>query len=215
MRRSGLTAAIVCVLALVSGIVGATPAFAHAELVLTSPEANTQVGAPSVIAVGLSEQIVLEYSTLALTDGTGAAMTTDPTTLDPTGTSMQAAVGLKLCPGMYSVAWHALSVDGHETDGTFPFEVTDNLAEGTPVCDQGNGGASPGGDSANTPVPVETVPAIMTPEPRVTILAVDAQMTDDDPNVWIVVTGWSALAAGILAGIAWLIVVFVKRRRVG
>ena len=199
----------------IAGFLAASPAFAHAEVVLTSPEANTQVAAPPVIAVGLSEQIVLDYSTMALTDATGAAMAMDPTTLDPTGTSMEAAVPLKLCPGMYSVAWHALSVDGHETDGTFPFEVTDNLSEGAPVCDQGNGGGSSGGDTENPAEPVESVPATMTPEPRVTILAIDAQASGEDPNAWIVITGWSALAAGVLAGIVGVVVVFVKRRRVG
>lgn len=202
-------------IAFLSALGAVAPAWAHADVVVTSPEANTQVAAPAVIAVGVSEEIVLKYSSLRLTDLSGAIMTTEPPTLDPTGTSMESVVPLKLCPGMYDVRWHVLSVDGHETDGSFAFEVTDNLTEGAPVCDQGNGGNATNDDAGNTPAPVETPPTSATPEPRATILAYDTQAANSDPLVWITVTAWSALAAGILVAAIWLITVFVKRRRVG
>lgn len=215
--RSVLSVVLGVSSALGFSVVTTLPATAHAEVVLTSPEAYTQVGSPAVIAVGLSEQIVLDYSRLVLNDWSGVPMTTDPPTLDVTGTSMEAAVPLKLCPGMYKVTWHALSVDGHETDGDFPFEVTDNLTEGPPVCDQGNGGGtSAGGGAAATPTGEATTPsAVMTPEPRITTLGVDAQAPSDGSSSVVTILGWSALGAGVLAGIAALVVVVVKRRGVG
>lgn len=204
---------LVAIVALLAGFVSVTatsgPANAHADVVLTSPEANTQVASPSVIAVGFIEPIVLEYSSVTLlTYPEGSPVTLDAPTLDPTGTSLEARVPATLAPRMYQVVWHNLSVDGHESDGSFKFEVTDN---GT-------------GPDVTTPSPeVTTVVVTPTATPSTSHSPVPISENSGSPTtsgptnsgIFLVqIIGWGALGLGVLAGIAALIVVFLRRRKV-
>ena len=183
-----------------SGFFLSSAANAHAEVVSTSPVDNTQVATPTEISVTFSEEIVLEYSSLLLFDGAGTAMPQDAATLDASGTVLATAIPETLAPGMYRVVWHNLSVDGHEEDGEFLFEVVDNL----------------GPDNSETATPE---PAVIS-EPEMTIDARAYQSTagegpTDSGLMTVQIVGWSALGAGVVAGVVALVLVFVRRRRVG
>jgi len=39
------------------------------------------------------------------------------------GTTLMVPVTDKLAPGKYTVEWHALSTDGHKTNGTYGFTI--------------------------------------------------------------------------------------------
>ena len=183
-----------------SGFFLSSAANAHAEVVSTSPVDNTQVATPTEISVTFSEEIVLEYSSLLLFDGAGTAMPQDAATLDASGTVLATAIPETLAPGMYRVVWHNLSVDGHEEDGEFLFEVVDNL----------------GPDNSETATPE---PAVIS-EPEMAIDARAYQSTagegpTDSGLMTVQIVGWSALGAGVVAGVVALVLVFVRRRRVG
>ena len=183
-----------------SGFFLSSAANAHAEVVSTSPVDNTQVATPTEISVTFSEEIVLEYSSLLLFDGAGTAMPQDAATLDASGTVLATAIPETLAPGMYRVVWHNLSVDGHEEDGEFLFEVVNNL----------------GPDNSETATPE---PAVIS-EPEMTIDARAYQSTagegpTDSGLMTVQIVGWSALGAGVVAGVVALVLVFVRRRRVG
>ena len=183
-----------------SGFFLSSAANAHAEVVSTSPVDNTQVATPTEISVTFSEEIVLEYSSLLLFDGAGTAMPQDAATLDASGTVLATAIPETLAPGMYRVVWHNVSVDGHESDGEFLFEVVDNL----------------GPDNSETATPDPEVIS----EPETTIDARAYQSTagngpTDSGVVTVQIIGWSALGAGVVAGVVALVLVFVRRRRVG
>ena len=196
---SAIAAAVLISLAPSSG------ARAHAELVSTVPEAFTQVASPTQITVTMSDAIVIDYSRLILTTyPEGAEVPLGPLTLDPLGRSMVARVPEELAPRMYQVTWYALAIDGHETDGDFRFEVTDNLAD-----DEAGSQGIPSAPSAE-PVPSQT----NSPEPRLSLTSVGAAESERQTLTAIVVA-WSALVAGILAVGVGIVVVFVKRRRVG
>jgi len=100
--------------------------------------------------------------------------------------------------------WHNVSVDGHEGDGEFFFEVIESRS----------------GDGTASGPPQETPEPSVISEPEMTIDARAYQSTaGDGPTdsglVPVQIIGWSALGAGVAAGIAAIVVVFVRRRRVG
>ena len=190
---------------LVSGVVflaGTSAANAHADEVSTSPVADTQVATPALISVTFTEELVLEYSSISLFDGAGNPAPQDPATLDASGTVLSSTIPEILAPGMYRVVWHNLSVDGHEGDGEFLFEVVDNL----------------GGDGASiaeaTAAPSTELPVDPEAEALIAVSRAGA-LPEDSGVVTVQIIGWSALGAGVVAGVTGLVVVFVRRRRVG
>lgn len=200
--RAILVSALTVVVSSVVILAGTSAANAHAEGVTTSPVDNTQVAAPALISVTFTEQLVLEYSSLTLFDGAGNPVPHDPATLDASDTVLSSAIPESLAAGTYRVAWHNLSVDGHESDGEFFFEVT----------------ANPGGDGAATAEPtaqpLDELP--VDPEAEEMIAWSRAgDMPQDPATTTAQIIGWSALGAGVVAGIVVTALVFVRRRRVG
>jgi methionine-rich copper-binding protein CopC len=200
--RAVLVSALTVVMSCVLILAGTSAANAHAEGVTTSPVDNTQVTSPALISVTFTEELVLEYSYISLFDAAEGPVPQEPATVDASGKVMSSTISETLTPGMYRVAWHNLSVDGHESDGEFFFEVTGN----------------PGGDGAATAEPTaqpfEELP--VDPEAEEMIAWSRAGDMPQDPGVVTAqIIGWSALGAGVLAGIVVTVLVFVRRRRVG
>ena len=199
MRAISLSA-VLLVTSATGILMGASAAHAHADGVSTVPANNTQVASPAEISVGFTEQIVIEYSSLLLFDGAGNPMPQGAPTLDASGTVLATAIPETLAPGLYRAVWHNLSVDGHEEDGEFLFEVVDNL----------------GPDNPETATPE---PAVIS-EPEMTIDVRAYQSTTgegptDTGLMTVQIVGWSALGAGVAAGVVALVLVFVRRSRVG
>ena len=115
------------ILKLVAGFafsLAAASAFAHAQLEQAFPAVGGTVAAPSEIRLKFSEGVEPHFCTVALSaDGAGAvplgALSLDP--VDPS--VLIAKVGKALAPGVYTVTWHAVSVDTHKTQGSFSFTV--------------------------------------------------------------------------------------------
>jgi methionine-rich copper-binding protein CopC len=200
--RSLVGGAVIALVLGLSVVTGAPVANAHAEGVASSPVDNTRVASPSQISVTFTENLILEYSYIALFDGAGNPVPQGPATVDASGRVLSSAIPETLAAGIYRVVWNALSVDGHETDGEFSFEVT----------------ANPGGDGSATAEPIaeptEELP--VDPDAEALIAVTRAgDMPQDAGAMTAQIIGWSALGAGVVAGIVVAALVFVRRRRVG
>jgi methionine-rich copper-binding protein CopC len=101
----------------------ATSAFAHAQLESSTPAVGATVASPSEIRLVFSEGVEPKFSGLALT-GPGGAAALGATSVEPGHRNVLIVpVAKSLSPGVYTVKWHAVSVDTHHTQGTFEFTV--------------------------------------------------------------------------------------------
>jgi copper resistance protein C len=101
----------------------ATQAFAHAQLEKATPAVGGTVASPSEIRLEFSEGVEPKFSKVSVTGPGGAA----PLGAAKTEPSNQAVlivpIAKTLSAGVYKVHWQAVSVDTHQTQGTFEFTV--------------------------------------------------------------------------------------------
>lgn len=95
-------------------------AHAHSTVREASPAANsTMKGAPAEIRIRFTKEIA-EGSTIIVTGPQGRVENGKPM-IEP----YVMRIGLKpMTAGQYKVQWHAMSADGHETDGSYTFNVS-------------------------------------------------------------------------------------------
>ncbi len=103
----------------------ATVAFAHAQLQKAVPAVGGTVSAsPTEVRLKFSEGVEPRFSGIALATQDGVAAPTGKPSVDPADNSVLiVTIGQTLKPGVYKVAWHAVSVDTHKTQGSFNFTV--------------------------------------------------------------------------------------------
>ncbi len=102
----------------------ASPAFGHALLQTASPPVGSTVAtAPAQITLEFSEAVEPRFSTVVVTGPGGARVDRHDLRTDPSN-GERLVLGLApLGAGTYTVAWHAVSVDTHKTEGTYHFTV--------------------------------------------------------------------------------------------
>ncbi len=116
IRLAALAAAIV--------LGSAGGAFAHAPLKASTPAAaSTLAAAPRELDLTFSEDLELKFSGLELTGPDRKVVLTGQPMLTDKDTTLMVPVMGKMSRGTYTVAWHALSKDGHKTSRTFSFTV--------------------------------------------------------------------------------------------
>jgi copper(I)-binding protein len=105
--------------------------FAHAWLQSSIPAADSTVTrVPDQVSITFTSAIEPRFSTITVT-GDNAQRVDDARPRAAEGDTTHLSVGLRgLPPGTYTVAWHATSVDTHQTDGTYRFTVADTNATG-------------------------------------------------------------------------------------
>ncbi len=102
----------------------ATAAYAHAQLEKATPSVGGTVASVPEIRLKFSEGVEPRFSGIALASEGGAAVPLGEPSVDPADNSVLIAkVGKALPPGVYTVTWHAVSVDTHKTQGSFSFTV--------------------------------------------------------------------------------------------
>jgi len=103
----------------------ASTAFAHALLQKAVPAVGGTVAAsPAEIRLKFSEGVEPRFSGIALATEAGVAQLTGQPAVDPADDSVLIVkIGQALKPGVYTVTWHAVSVDTHRTQGAFNFTV--------------------------------------------------------------------------------------------
>ena len=121
---------LVLVGSMAAGLLTAATAYAHPELVQTTPAANATTAAPARIELRFSERMVAAFSgaDLLMVDMPGMKMD------KPSKEAATAAIGadgmtLTLIPskplpaGTYRVDYHVVSTDTHRITGSFSFRV--------------------------------------------------------------------------------------------
>lgn len=99
--------------------------WAHAHLQQQTPAANTEVSpSPNQLTLDFSEGVEASFSGLTLLDPRGKTVSTEPAVRSESN-NKQLIIPLQrsLAPGLYTVKWHVVSVDGHKTKGQYQFSV--------------------------------------------------------------------------------------------
>lgn len=129
--------------ALVTSVVSAAPASAHAALVKITPDANAQLAtAPTEVVLEFDEPVSATFATVLVT--TAAGVTVARGTPAVLGAKVTQALSPDLVSGGYRIAFRVLSDDGHPVSGESSFTLT--LTPGTSF-------GTSGGTSSASPVP--------------------------------------------------------------
>jgi methionine-rich copper-binding protein CopC len=114
---------IVATLAFGLGLTG--QASAHAHLTSATPAVGGTVAtAPTELDLKFSEGLNLKFTGVKVTGPAKAPVATGDAALGAgDDTTLVVPISDALAAGSYSVAWHALSTDGHKTSGTYKFTV--------------------------------------------------------------------------------------------
>jgi copper transport protein len=117
--RRGLVCAA---LAAVFGLLFASPAAAHAELIATNPVHGAQLAdAPDAIEMTFTESVNLLEGGIRLLDSAGVTVSTPRPVVD--GKTVAWSMPADLADGSYTVTWKLVSSDGHPIAGAFSFGV--------------------------------------------------------------------------------------------
>jgi hypothetical protein len=101
----------------------ASPAFAHAVLLESSPALKSSVAGPDVpLKLRFNVRIDIARSRLTLVHPGGSSQSLEVNKQAPPDTLSALASGLT--PGEYRLRWQVLAADGHITRGEIPFTVT-------------------------------------------------------------------------------------------
>ena len=102
----------------------ASPAFAHAHLVESTPAANATLSAsPRTITLTFNERVVPRFSKFELTMPAHRMDIPVTTTVSRDGKRIVGTVGSRLMKGSYRVSWTAAGADGHKMTGSYSFKV--------------------------------------------------------------------------------------------
>jgi methionine-rich copper-binding protein CopC len=105
-------------------MIAASPAYAHAHLVKSSPTANATLHTgPKTISLTFSERLVPAFSKLAVTmpaRGTNIPVQSD---VSADGKRIIGTLTRPLASGSYKVTWTIASADGHKMSGSLNFKV--------------------------------------------------------------------------------------------
>jgi hypothetical protein len=111
--------------AAVATLAMAAPASAHAFLERASPPVGSEVPAsPPEVSIIFTEGVEPLFSKIEVDGANGAAVATGKPHVAPDNNRRLIVDLPKLPPGIYTVIWHATSVDTHKTEGSFKFTVT-------------------------------------------------------------------------------------------
>lgn len=118
-----LPAIRIATLAVAASLAFCSPAFAHANLKASMPAANASVAAPQQLQLTFSEALNLRFSSVKLAGPGGTKIETGKAELTGGDKSLSIPVAGTLAPGVYTVDWNVLSVDGHKLKGSYSFTV--------------------------------------------------------------------------------------------
>ncbi|HBF30675.1 copper homeostasis periplasmic binding protein CopC [Rhizobium sp.] len=99
-------------------------AFAHAHLASATPADKATVAtAPKEIDLSFTEGLELKFSGVDVVGPAKEKIKTGEAVLSKDGKALTVPVTDTLKPGTYTVDWHALSVDGHKSNGSTSFTI--------------------------------------------------------------------------------------------
>jgi methionine-rich copper-binding protein CopC len=113
------------ILAAASIIAAPRAAASHATLVKSTPAARAVLAEPPPrVEMWFSERIEAAYAELSVWSATGARVDRQNALVGPDDARRLSVRLLTLRPGVYTVRYRVLSIDGHVITSTFPFTVS-------------------------------------------------------------------------------------------
>jgi copper resistance protein C len=157
--RIRLLSALAALVIAGTGLLAATPAYAHDALVSTDPPADAALEAlPAQLTLTFTAELLAGAGNeVIVTDAAGTALTDGDAVVD--GTNLVQPLLADAASGAVTVAWRAVSSDGHPISGQYAFTVT-----------------------APAPSPTATDEPSATPEPTVTVTATAPTATPTGPS---------------------------------
>ena len=142
LSRSPLAAALAAGVALlfalgaavVTSVISAVPASAHAALVKITPDVDAQLTtAPTEVVLEFDESVSATFATVVVSTAAGVSVARGKPTVQ--GAKVTQKVGPDLASGRYRVAFRVVSDDGHPVSGesTFTLTVTSGTVPATSV----------------------------------------------------------------------------------
>lgn len=110
-----------CVVAIATGILSASSAFAH--VFPQTPSAGADVAAPANVTIVLDGPLEPAFSSLTVSNSTGKQVNTAKSAIDPNDKKSISVALPPLPPDKYTVHWVAVASDGHRTHGDYSFKV--------------------------------------------------------------------------------------------
>ncbi|HXD00784.1 MAG TPA: copper homeostasis periplasmic binding protein CopC [Verrucomicrobiae bacterium] len=99
-------------------------AWAHAFLDHAEPKVGSAVAkAPAEVKIWFTQELEPAFSSLQVTDAQGKEVDKKDAHLDSKDKSLLVVSVPELPAGVYTVAWHVVSVDTHKTQGHFEFTI--------------------------------------------------------------------------------------------
>ncbi|WP_454875523.1 copper homeostasis periplasmic binding protein CopC [Paraburkholderia xenovorans] len=99
-------------------------AFAHGKLENAVPAAGSTLdAAPDALRLTFNEDLESTFSTVKVSDATGAAVTKEKAKVEASNPRVLTITLPKLPSGSYSVQWAVMTHDAHKTKGTYTFQV--------------------------------------------------------------------------------------------
>jgi methionine-rich copper-binding protein CopC len=115
--------ALIAMLATASMMLGASAAWAHAELKQATPAVDGTVqAAPAEVTLKFSERLESAFSAVIVRDAVGKRVD-KADGIDRGDRTVIRASLQPLSPGTYIVEWRALTADTHRTEGAFIFRI--------------------------------------------------------------------------------------------
>jgi copper resistance protein C len=125
MKRLTVWNGTLRMIATLAFILWADSAQAHAALLKSVPARRTSVAqAPTEVRLWFSEELEPSYASVWVVDAGGQTLTTGPVTVDDKDKSVIAMSLPPVGPGVYTVHYRVVSVDGHVVQSGFIFTVT-------------------------------------------------------------------------------------------
>ncbi len=119
-RWRGGVLAVALLMTLLSGV----PAGAHASLVRSAPAHRAVLGQmPARVQLWFNERLEPAYSTVSVWNEAGAQVDARDVTVPPDDPRQLSVTVETRTPGLYTVKYRVLSVDGHIVDNRFTFTV--------------------------------------------------------------------------------------------
>lgn len=105
-------------------LAAASPARAHALLQAASPPVGSEVpSSPATITLDFSEAVEPRFSTVTVSAADGSRVDKRDLHTAPDDPKRLVLGLTRLADGIYTVVWHAISVDTHKTEGSYHFTI--------------------------------------------------------------------------------------------
>ena len=186
-------------------VLSAGPASAHAELIGSSPEADSSVADITEVSITAGEELLAigenaDGFVIAVSDEEGAYYGDGCVVVDGATASMDIALSLR---GTYTVEYRVISEDGHPVEGSFTFDFAGDANESNlvryvdrPICGETPITLVDETTEPTEPSVISTAPPLISPAPA-------------EEN-----TSWVAFATiPVIAVAIWLLVRALRKRK--